>query len=62
MFRAIGTRERIIERNRYNPDKKAERKLRIVSKSGVTQTYKKKGDMIIYHDGRVEWVESNGWY
>jgi hypothetical protein len=44
---AAGTKQRIIERNRYQPRPKAHRKVRTISDRGATQTFKKVGDLII---------------
>lgn len=58
---ALNVKFRIIENNKYNPNPKANRKMRCDEKSGKIQTYKKKGDIIITNSGKVE-VTRNGWY
>jgi hypothetical protein len=59
---AVGTRHRIIEAHRYNPSSiaKATRKTRR-HKSGVIDTFKKKGDVVIDSAGRAYYVERSGW-
>lgn len=57
-----GARERHIERCRYNPTPKAERESRI-DKSGMTQTFKKRGDIIIVNAAAKSFkVRRGGWY
>lgn len=53
---AAGTKQRIIERNRYQPssNNKAHRKVRVISNRGATQTHKKAGDCIITDRGMIE--------
>lgn len=64
MNQRAGTRERIIAANKYNPPKgrRAHRPVRVISNKGATQTYKKKGDLIIDSLGRSHEVKQNGWY
>lgn len=47
MHKPHGTRERIIARNKYQPRPKAHRSVRVVTERGSTQTFKKRGDLII---------------
>jgi hypothetical protein len=60
---AAGTRQRIIERHRYMHRPKAHRAIRVISDKGATQTYKKKGDLIIVNPHvKSMKVTQNGWY
>lgn len=52
IHRATGTKERIMDRSRYEARPKAHRRTRVVGKSGETQTYKKKGDIILTASGK----------
>lgn len=58
-----GARQRVIERNRYNPSdpRKAERKTREFN--GKIQTHKKKGDLVIVNPHvKLMKVTENGWH
>ena len=59
---AAGTRERIIERNRYRPKSNVDafRDQRIIGKRS-TQTFKKKGDITIDSRGMAREVKKDGW-
>lgn len=59
--RVSGAKQRIIDGNRYKPAKAAVRRTRTHEKSGIIQTHKKKGDIILTSMGKYE-VPRNGWY
>lgn len=61
-MKAAGTRERHMERCRYNPSdpKKAVRKTR--ETRGVTQTFKRKGDKVISASGIVHTMTHDSWF
>lgn len=64
-MQAAGTRQRIMQRCRYNPANptKAFRTVRVVSERGTTQTFKKKGDLVLINDraGFLQ-VKQAGWF
>lgn len=64
MNRAAGARERIIKASQYNPSSISEtqRAIRVVGFNGKTQTFKKKGDIVIDERGRKWEVSQDGWY
>lgn len=53
MFPSDGAKRRIIERNKYTPQKKANRMTIKHVASGVVTTTKKKGDLILTSSGVV---------
>lgn len=61
MFRSDGTKQRIIERNKYKPLYNSTRDQRIVGKNGKSQTFKMKGDIVFHENGRVREVAESGW-
>lgn len=63
-MKAAGTRQRIMEANRYQPSnlEKAKRATRIVSKQGSSQTYKKAGDIVIDSIDKPWHIECDGWF
>jgi hypothetical protein len=59
-MRTAGTRERIMERHKYQPREEAIRESRLVGKA--IQTYKQKDDIILDALGRKHVVDVPGWH
>lgn len=63
MMGAAGTKQRIVERNRYREQDNVRgyRDAR-VNERGEQVTLKKRGDKVIHANGRVETVKYDGWF
>jgi hypothetical protein len=62
MESVAGTKQRVIERNRYRPMFDDKRDVRVISNNGATQTFKHKGDIMLDSLGKKVEAQDHGWF